>query len=112
MIRLDERTALIVGGTSGIGAAIADLLTEAGADVVVAGRRSVEGRHRSVSFDVTDDDAVAIGVAEARELLGGRIDILVNSAGILSEASVVEMTPEMWNQTLAVDLSRSRIVFR
>ena len=44
-------------------------------------------------------------VAEARALLGGRIDILVNSAGILSEASVLEMTPKMWNQTLAVDLT-------
>ncbi len=105
MIRLDGRTALIAGGTGGIGAAIADLFTEAGANVVVAGRRPVAGRHRSVSLDVTDDNAVATGVAEARELLGGRIDILVNSAGILSEASVVEMTPEMWNQTLAVDLT-------
>lgn len=105
MLRLDGRTALITGGTRGIGAAIADLFAEAGANVVVAGRRSAEGRHRAVSFDVTDDSAVAAGVAQARELLGGRIDILVNSAGILSEASVVEMTPDMWNQTLAVDLT-------
>lgn len=105
MIRLDGRTALVTGGTRGIGAAIADLFTEAGANVVVAGRRSAEGRHRCVSFDVTDDDAVATGVAQARELLGGRIDILVNSAGILSEASVVDMTPQTWNQTLAVDLT-------
>lgn len=105
MIRLDGRTALITGGTRGIGAAIADLFTESGANVVVAGRSISEGRHRSIAFDVTDDNAVATGVAEARELLGGRIDILVNSAGILSEASVIEMTPQMWNQTLAVDLT-------
>ena len=105
LLRLDGRTALITGGTRGIGAAIADLFTEAGANVVVAGRRSGEGRHRGVSFDVADDNAVATGVAEARDLLGGRIDILVNSAGVLSEAPVVEMTPKMWNQTLAVDLT-------
>ena len=105
MIRLDGRTALITGGTRGIGAAIADLFADAGANVVVAGRQAVEGRHRSVSLDVTDDNAVASGVAEAREILGGRIDILVNSAGVLSEASVVDMTPEMWDQTLAVDLT-------
>ncbi|MEO5812338.1 MAG: SDR family oxidoreductase [Rhodanobacter sp.] len=105
MIRLDGRTALVCGGTRGIGAAIADLFTEAGANVVVTGLRPVEGRHRNVAFDVSDDDAVAAGVTEARQLLGGRIDILVNSAGILSEASVVEMTPQMWNQTLAVDLT-------
>ncbi|MBK7063074.1 MAG: SDR family oxidoreductase [Rubrivivax sp.] len=105
MLRLDGRTAFISGGTRGIGAAIADLIAEAGANVVVAGLRASQGRHRSVAFDVTDDDAVASGVAEARALLGGRIDILVNSAGILSEASVLEMTPKMWNQTLAVDLT-------
>lgn len=105
MLRLDGRTAFISGGTRGIGAAIADLFTAAGANVVVAGLRAAEGRHRSVAFDVTDDDAVASGVGEARTLLGGRIDILVNSAGILSEASVLEMTPKMWNQTLAVDLT-------
>ena len=105
MLRLDGRTAFISGGTRGIGAAIADLFIEAGGNVVVAGLRASQGRHRSVAFDVTDDDAVASGVAEARALLGGRIDILVNSAGILSEASVLEMTPKMWNQTLAVDLT-------
>ena len=105
MIRLDGRTALVCGGTRGIGAAIADLFTEAGANVVVTGLRPVQGRHRNVAFDVSDDDAVAAGVTEARQLLGGRIDILVNSAGVLSEARVVEMTPKMWNQTLAVDLT-------
>ncbi len=105
MFRIDGRTALITGGTRGIGAAIADQFTEAGANVVVAGRRPAEGHHRSVSFDVSDDNAVAAGVAEARELLGGRIDILVNSAGVLSEAAVVDMSPDMWNQTLAVDLN-------
>jgi 3-oxoacyl-[acyl-carrier protein] reductase len=81
------------------------VFAEAGANVVVAGRGPAEGDHRSVSLDVTDDDAVATGVAEARELLGGRIDILVNSAGIMSEAPVVEMTPKMWNQMLAVNLT-------
>ena len=105
MTRLDGRTALITGGTRGIGAAIADLYTEGGATVVVAGRSPTQGRHRSVAFDVADDEDVARGVAEARELLGGRIDILVNSAGVLSEATDVEMTPERWNQTLAVDLT-------
>ncbi|PLW69598.1 SDR family NAD(P)-dependent oxidoreductase [Pseudohalioglobus lutimaris] len=105
MFRIDGRTALITGGTRGIGAAIADQFTEAGANVVVAGRRPAEGHHRSVSFDVSDDNAVAAGVAEARELLRGRIDILVNSAGVLSEAAVVDMSPDMWNQTLAVDLN-------
>lgn len=105
MFRLDSRTALITGGGGALGAAIADLFTQAGARVVVAGRRRVTGDHLSVAFDVTDDEEVASGVTQARDLLGGRIDILVNSAGILSEATVVEMTPQVWEQTLAVDLT-------
>jgi 3-oxoacyl-[acyl-carrier protein] reductase len=105
MFRLDGRTALITGGGGGLGSAIASLFAQAGARVVVADRRRIPGGHPSVAFDVTDDAEVASGVADARELLGGRIDILVNSAGILTEATVIEMTPQVWEQTLAVDLT-------
>lgn len=112
MFRLEGRTALITGGGGGLGSAVADLFTEAGARVVVAGLRAVPGSRPSVAFDVTDDHAVASGVADARELLGGRIDILVNSAGILTEATVVEMSPEVWDQTLAVDLTGVFLVCR
>ena len=112
MFRLDGRTALITGGSGGIGAAIADLFADAGANVLLADLRPVEGPHRSIAFDITDDNAVAAGIAEARDVLGGHIDILVNSAGILTESTVAEMTPEMWNQTLAVDLTGVFLVCR
>lgn len=112
MFRLDGRTALVTGGSGGIGAAIADLFAEAGATVLLADLQPVESRHRSIAFDITDDNAVASGVAEARDVLGGRIDILVNSAGILTESTVAEMSPEMWDQTLAVDLTGVFLVCR
>ena len=51
------------------------------------------------------DSVLDRGVAGSPVVPMTRIDILVNSAGILSEASVLEMTPKMWNQTLAVDLT-------
>jgi NAD(P)-dependent dehydrogenase (short-subunit alcohol dehydrogenase family) len=105
MFRLDHRTALITGGSGALGSVIADLFSQAGARVVVAGRERIAGRHPSVAFDVTEDAEVAAGVAEARELLGGQIDILVNSAGTLSEATVVDMSPQRWKQTIAVDLT-------
>jgi 3-oxoacyl-[acyl-carrier protein] reductase len=69
--------------------------------------RRVAGDPPSVAFDVTGDGELASGVAEAGELLGGRIDVRVNSAGILTEAPVAEMTVETWEQTLAVDLTGS-----
>jgi NAD(P)-dependent dehydrogenase (short-subunit alcohol dehydrogenase family) len=63
MFCLDDRTALITGGGGGaLGSAIADLLTQAGARVVVAGRRQAAGDHASVAFDVTDDGKFESGI--------------------------------------------------
>jgi 3-oxoacyl-[acyl-carrier protein] reductase len=96
---LHDRTALVVGGASGIGRAIAQAFTVAGADVVVADRKNAK-----VYIDVTDEDAVRAAVAEASSMLG-RIDILVNSAGILTESPLTEMNLATWTETIAVDLT-------
>jgi 3-oxoacyl-[acyl-carrier protein] reductase len=96
---LHGRTALVVGGASGIGAAIARAFTDAGANVLVADRKNAQ-----LFMDVTDEKSVRAAVAEASAGLG-RIDILVNSAGILTEAPLVEMDLATWAQTIAVDLT-------
>jgi 3-oxoacyl-[acyl-carrier protein] reductase len=100
---LENRTALVVGGASGIGRAIATAYVKEGARVVVADRAEVSG-FDSVPIDVTDEASVAAAVATAIGLLG-EIDILVNSAGILTEAPLIEMDLATWTQTLAVDLT-------
>jgi 3-oxoacyl-[acyl-carrier protein] reductase len=96
---LHGRTALVVGGGSGIGRAIAQAFTAAGADVVVADRKNAR-----VYIDVTDEDAVRAAVAEASSVLG-RIDVLVNSAGILTESPLTEMDLATWTETIGVDLT-------
>jgi 3-oxoacyl-[acyl-carrier protein] reductase len=93
------RTALVVGGGSGIGLAIAEAFAAAGADVVAADRKNAQ-----VPIDVTDEESVRTAVAEASAGLG-RIDVLVNSAGILTESPLVEMDLATWSETLAVDLT-------
>jgi 3-oxoacyl-[acyl-carrier protein] reductase len=100
---LENRTALVVGGASGIGRAIATAYVKEGARVVVADRAEVSG-FDSVPIDVTDEASVVAAVATAIGLLG-EIDILVNSAGILTEAPLIEMDLATWTQTLAVDLT-------
>jgi 3-oxoacyl-[acyl-carrier protein] reductase len=100
---LENRTALVVGGASGIGRAIATAYVREGARVVVADRAEVSG-FDSVAIDVTDEASVAAAVAAAIGLVG-EIDILVNSAGILTEAPLIEMDLATWTQTLAVDLT-------
>jgi 3-oxoacyl-[acyl-carrier protein] reductase len=93
------RTALVVGGGSGIGRAIVEAFAAAGADVVAADRKNAQ-----VPIDVTDEESVRTAVAEASAGLG-RIDVLVNSAGILTESPLVEMDLATWSETLAVDLT-------
>jgi NAD(P)-dependent dehydrogenase (short-subunit alcohol dehydrogenase family) len=86
---VEDRVAVVIGGTSGIGARSAELLAEEGARVVIAGRRRTEGEALAtrlgneaafVACDVTIESDVANVVTYARERFG-RVDILVNSAG-------------------------------
>ncbi|MDT7671141.1 MAG: 3-oxoacyl-[acyl-carrier protein] reductase [Pseudonocardiales bacterium] len=105
---LQGRTALVVGGASGIGAAIAAAFTAAGASVVVADRTPCDpaslGVAGAVSLDVTDEGSVERAEAAAGELVGP-LGILVNSAGILTESPLAEMSLDTWSETLAVDLT-------
>jgi len=76
--------AVVTGGASGIGLAIADHLADRGATVAVLDRDTspvADGRHVAVSADVKDDAAVRAALVEATDRLGG-LDILVNNAGI------------------------------
>ena len=100
---LQGRTALVVGGASGIGAAIAAAFGAAGASVVIGDRTAVAAPG-AVTLDVTDEASVAAAVSAATELVGP-LDILVNSAGILTESPLAEMSLDTWSQTLAVDLT-------
>lgn len=88
---LNQRVALITGGSTGLGLGMAKALTGAGARVVISGRRASELEAAvaeigpSASFalnDVTDLAAAPALVAEAERLAGGPLDILINNAGI------------------------------
>ena len=93
MFKLDDRVALVTGGGRGIGLACAEALAEAGARVIVAdrdaglaeeGRAALKGKGvtaDTVIMDVTDSGRVT-EVADELVARHGRIDILVNSAGI------------------------------
>ncbi|HTW01383.1 MAG TPA: SDR family NAD(P)-dependent oxidoreductase, partial [Streptosporangiaceae bacterium] len=100
MGRLEGKRALVTGGTSGIGYAIADRFLREGAAVVITGRDQELGRRAETALravgqagfvpaDAADPDAVARSVDAAAGQLGG-LDVLVNNAGIGTQASLLD----------------------
>jgi NAD(P)-dependent dehydrogenase (short-subunit alcohol dehydrogenase family) len=114
--RLDGKVALVTGASSGLGVAFAKALAEAGADVSVAARRadrleetrsSIEelGRRAiAVSADVADPDDCTRAVTETVDQLG-RVDVLVNNAGIGTAVPATRETPEQFREVIAVNLN-------
>ena len=113
---LSGRSALVTGGGSGIGEAIATALGMAGARLVLAGRRrevlvAAAERLRAaqitvdiVACDLMEERGVDTCVAQARAHLG-HVDILVNAAGFNLRQPFSEVTPHTWNQHLAIHLT-------
>lgn len=107
------RTALVTGGTRGIGAAISIQLKNAGYTVIAnfAGNEekakafSDETGITVAKFDVGDYEACVSGIAQAEEAAGAPIDVLVNNAGITRDGMFHKMTPEQWNDVIRVDLT-------
>lgn len=115
-LELTGRTAVVIGGTSGIGRAIAHGMAQAGADVVCTSRRldqveaaaaEIEGfgkRTLRVTSDVSDkaslDGLLAACVAEF-----GRVDILVNSAGRTKRTPTLELDEQEWDAIMETNLT-------
>jgi 3-oxoacyl-[acyl-carrier protein] reductase len=97
----EGRAVVVTGGASGIGKAIADAFTASGDRVAVLDRSGMAG---TIAVDVSDEASVKAAFAAARSELG-TIDVLVNSAGLLTESPLEDMTLAMWNETIAVDLT-------
>lgn len=115
MFRLDGKVAIVTGASSGLGVAFARALAEAGADVALGARRTdrleatkamVEGLGRraiAVPTDVADPaDCQRLVDATVDQL--GRVDVLVNNAGIGTAVPATRETPEQFNAVIDVNL--------
>lgn len=115
-LELDGKTAVVIGGTSGIGRAIAHGLAEAGADVVCTSRRQeqveaaaaeIENLGRKtlrVASDVADRASLENLLSETLAAFG-KVDILVNSAGRTKRAPTLDFDEEDWNDILETNLT-------
>ncbi|HEY7784995.1 MAG TPA: glucose 1-dehydrogenase [Pyrinomonadaceae bacterium] len=113
---LTDRVAVVIGGTSGIGRAIAHGLADAGADVVPTSRRSEQvqkaasemrekGRRTlEITSDVGDRTSLDALLQQSVEAFG-KVDILVNSAGKTKRTPTLDVEDEEWDDILATNLS-------
>jgi NAD(P)-dependent dehydrogenase (short-subunit alcohol dehydrogenase family) len=116
LFRLDGKVAIVTGASSGLGVAFAQALAEAGADVVLGARRvdrldetkrlvEAAGRRAlAVQTDVADPEACQALVDAAMAELG-RVDVLVNNAGIGTAVPATRETPEQFRQVVDVNLN-------
>ncbi|MFF2572124.1 SDR family NAD(P)-dependent oxidoreductase [Streptomyces sp. NPDC058084] len=115
LFSLSGRTALVTGGSSGIGKAVARALARAGAKVVIVARREAELKAAVdeltgfgataawVSGDLGTREGVR-AVAEEAAAVHGEPDILVNSAGINLRPPLSDLSDEVWDRTMTVNL--------
>jgi 3-oxoacyl-[acyl-carrier protein] reductase len=126
VVSLSDRVALVTGASRGIGRAIARRLAAAGAVVVAAARddhagavveeiQRAGGRAIAVSVDVTNADDIYAMLHTTLEQFG-RVDVLVNNAGIVRDRLALRMTPVDWDAVMAINLTAAftctRVVLR
>jgi len=111
MFDLNNKFAVITGASSGLGADAAIALSQAGASVAILARRKEKleetkakinkngGRCIAIACDVTDEESVKAAVSEVLKEFG-RIDILINNAGVAVRGGVDTLTEEAWDKSM------------
>lgn len=112
MSNMNDKVVWITGASSGIGEALARVYSEAGAKVILSGRRlvalqevasSLPNDAKVIPFEVTDYEALPAKVEEAW-VWQGKVDILINNAGISQRGLAIHTEPKVYEKIIDVDL--------
>ena len=109
MTNFKNKVALVTGASSGIGAAIAKQLSNQGARVFGAQRSP--SNYQDILSDLSDPKAPEEIISVIKKVTG-RLDILINNAGMMTEGNVEETTLKNWNQHLAINLTAPFLLIR
>jgi NAD(P)-dependent dehydrogenase (short-subunit alcohol dehydrogenase family) len=119
IMKLQDRVAIITGGTSGIGEASALLFAEEGAKLVITGRAEARGKSVVEAIESAGGKAIFVKadvrfasdcehvVKETLRVFGGRLDILFNNAGVFHPHNAIDCTEEEWDATIDSSLKGS-----
>lgn len=110
--KLENKTAVVTGGGSGIGKAIAERFASEGARVIIVGRReeklqTVAAENGNISYvagDLTKSETVSEVINAVKERFGGQLDILVNNAGWCPVQSIKEITLADYDKAFSLDV--------
>lgn len=115
-MRLKDKVAIITGAANGIGLATAEKfaaegakvaicdVTQAGVDAAVAAIKAKGGEAAGFIVDVTKKNQITAMVEGVKAKFGGRIDVLVNNAGIVMDAQLYKMTDEQFDRVIDINL--------
>lgn len=121
MFDLTGKTALVTGATGGLGTEIARVFHKAGATVAISGRKvemldvlakELVDRVQVLPCDLVDRPAVSKLIDNAVKVLGGRLDVLVNNAGLTKDNLFMVMKDDQWDDVIAVNLTSTFILCR
>ena len=113
MIDLKNTNIILTGATGGIGNSILEKLITSGANVLATGTnedklKSIKEKYKTViteKFDISNHSEIESFVNKANDALGGRIDVLINNAGITRDNLSIRMKEEEWQKVIDINLT-------
>jgi len=113
MIELKDTNIILTGATGGIGNSILEKLILSGANVLATGTNEdklhlIKEKHKYVQtekFDISNHSEIENFINKANDSLGGRVDVLINNAGITRDNLSIRMKDEEWNKVIDLNLT-------
>ena len=114
MINLENLSIILTGATGGIGGSILEKLVSGGATNILATGTNeeklnlIKSKYQKIKvqkFDISEHDGIENFIDKSHEILGNKIDVLINNAGITKDNLSIRMKEEEWNKVISINLT-------